>query len=461
MRFLVAVVSAIALAGALERPLAAQCTEVRRDIEYHCRYRALDPRHQDVSFTRLSDNSVRASSLDGSDADAELVLETLVPFGWVTMVATFSGDGEYAMVSRLRPSCPRDATGIDCSFGRITMWIAHHQGNEWVHLNLAHYGLGRNSEVHGWSTWLHSELAVFNALVRDDGTGWATRQEENTTQAYAMRILAGGRVMVEPFARAQLWRDDCLTGRLSAQFSPESGRCFAGQRMSMVRRCYSDPVNPENFSWWNTRTMDTPQSGSCIEGGQILVPVLRTYVVELDAECRPTRTFDQMEPAHKPDFGPRYRLMGNVPEWGEMLSAISPDGQWLAVAINEVDARQIADACSGFKLNLSDPANPTSGNALRLTHVCRLDASLRCANAPTPMTVRFDPPEGLPLPTFVWPFVLTTMERGVLGAPLVRGLARFSIDGKVVPIAFGVDAIGAQAIPRSPTSAGRRRAVVH
>src|SRR5260370_2946685 len=80
MRFLVAVVSAIAPAGALERPLAAQCTEVRRDIEYHCRYRALDPRHQDVSFTRLSDNSVRASSLDGSDADAELVLETLVPF---------------------------------------------------------------------------------------------------------------------------------------------------------------------------------------------------------------------------------------------------------------------------------------------------------------------------------------------------------------------------------------------
>jgi hypothetical protein len=53
------------------------------------------------------------------------------------------------------------------------------------------------------------------------------------------------------------------------------------------------------------------------------------------------------------------------------------------------------------------------------------------------------------------------MERGVLGAPLVRGLARFSIDGKVVPIAFGVDAIGAQAIPRSPTSVARRRAVAH
>src|SRR5216684_1841437 len=120
MRFLVAVVLAIALAGALERPLTAQCYEVRRDIEYHCRYRPLDPRHQNVSFTRLSDNSVRASSLDGSDADAELVLETLVPFGWVTMVAAFSGDGEYAMVSRLRPSCPRDATGIDCSFGHIT-----------------------------------------------------------------------------------------------------------------------------------------------------------------------------------------------------------------------------------------------------------------------------------------------------------------------------------------------------
>src|SRR6202022_1525791 len=187
MRFLVAVVSAIALAGALERPLAAQCYEVRRDVEYHCRYRPFDPRRNDVSFTRLSDNSVRVSSLDGSDADAELVLETLAPFGWATMVATFSGDGQYAMVSRLRPSCPRDATGTDCSFGRITMWIAHHQGGEWVPLNLAHYGLGRNSEVHGWATWLHSELAVFNALVREEGTGWATRQGDTTAQANALR----------------------------------------------------------------------------------------------------------------------------------------------------------------------------------------------------------------------------------------------------------------------------------
>jgi hypothetical protein len=461
MRFLVAVVSAIALAGALERPLTAQCYEVRRDIEYHCRYRPLDPKRHDVSFTRLSDNSVRVSALDGRDADAELVLETLDPFGWATMVATFSGDGEYALVSRVRPSCPRDATGIDCSFGRITMWLARHQGGEWVHLNLAHSGLGRNSEVHGWATWLHSELAVFNALVREEGTGWATRQEENTAQAYALRIASDGRLTVAPFARAELWRGDCLTGRLSAQFSPQPGRCFAGQRMSLVRRCYSDPVNPENWSWWNTRIMDDPQSGSCIEGGQGLVPVLRTYVVELDAECRPTRSFDQMEPAHKPDFGARYRLMGNTPEWGEMLSAISPDGQWLAVAINEVDARQTADACSGFTLNLYDSANRTSGNALRQTHLCRLDASLHCANAPTPMPVQFDPPENIPLPTFVWPFVLTTVERGLFGEPLVRRLARFGIDGKVVPIAFGVDALGVQAIPRSPTSVGRRRTVVH
>jgi hypothetical protein len=76
------------------------------------------------------------------------------------------------------------------------------------------------------------------------------------------------------------------------------------------------------------------------------------------------------------------------------------------------------------------------------------------------MKVRFDPPENLPLPTFVWPFVLTTMERGLFGQPLVRGLVRFSMDGKVVPIAFEVDALGVQAIPRSPTSVGRRREVV-
>jgi hypothetical protein len=231
--------------------------------------------------------------------------------------------------------------------------------------------------------------------------------------------------------------------------------------MSMVRRCYSDPVNPENWSWWNTRIMDDPQSGSCIEGGPALVPVLRTYVVELDAQCRPTRSFDQMQPAHKPDFSPRYRLMGNTPEWGEMLSAISPDGQWLALAINEVDSRQTADACSGFALNLFDPANRTSGNALRQTHLCRLDATLRCTSAPAPMPVQLDPPENIPLPTFVWPYVLTTVERGVYGEPLLRRLARFSIDGKIVPLAFGADALGVQAIPRPRAAAGRRRAVSH
>jgi hypothetical protein len=48
----------------------------------------------------------------------------------------------------------------------------------------------------------------------------------------------------------------------------------------------------------------------------------------------------------------------------------------------------------------------------------------------------------------------------VFGEPLIRSLARFGIDGKIVPIAFGADALGVQAIPRSPAaSVGKRRAV--
>src|SRR5712691_12431805 len=102
-----------------------------------------------------------------------------------------------------------------------------------------------------------------------------------------------------------------------------------------------------------------------------------------------------------------------------------------------------------------------SGNALRHTHLCRLDGNLRCVSAPAPLPIQLDPPENIALPTFVWPFVLTTIERGVFGEPLVRRLARYGIDGQIVPIAFGADALGAQAIPRPHSSVGRRRAVSH
>jgi hypothetical protein len=122
--------------------------------------------------------------------------------------------------------------------------------------------------------------------------------------------------------------------------------------------------------------------------------------MELDEACRPKRPFVRTLPAHVPDSGPVHRQMGIVAEWGEMLSAVSPDGRYLAVATNMGDPQRPGDNCAGLKINLRDLTDPMSGEGNRNTHVCELDSSLRCIGEPLRLGTILTPPESTHLPGF-------------------------------------------------------------
>jgi len=443
------------------------CREARPDDEIHCPYHPIDPDRHNVVFASLDDDSIRAADVrKARSATSDLILDPLLAdFGWTALATAVAPDLQRALVMRFKPACPPYTggpphPGLECSYGRVTLWLAYHEprdpadphDDEWVHVNLAHRGLGRNSEAHGWSTWLHRDLALFNALALPDDGGWPTRPEENVTQIYAVRFAPGGGFAVEPYAPDLLWRPDCLTGRVNAQPPVEPDRCFDGQRVSFVRRCYSEPVRPESWAWWNTASADGT-GGECIAGpGSALVPVLRTYVMELDAGCRPKRSFAEMTPAHEPNPGPVYRMMGVGAEWGDMLSAISPDGRQLAMATNMGDRRDLSDNCRGFKINLEDRVNPLSGEANRSTHVCALDANLRCRQEPLRVRSLLFPPESTPLPGFVdvrLPGGATRMlvfsrRWSQAGQPPIEDIARVDLrfgPAAVVPLTFGRHAV--------------------
>lgn len=466
--------------------LGAQCVVVTPDDEIHCPYHPVSEEH-DVVFLDLEDGAIKSARLDRpDDPEASVVLDAFFEFGWTPGPATVSPDGERLLIRREKPGCPgwtgAPGPGLDCSYGRPTLWLAEHRAGDpgdpdddlWVHTNLTRRGLGRNSEIHGWTTWLHRDLALVNALVFPDDGGWYCTpgvgcvQEENTTQIYAVRFDEG-EVVIEPFAPEELWRDTCLSGRVSAQPSIEADACFDGQRISIVRRCYDEPDLEHGWAWFNTANADG-SGAKCRPDGPIMqVPVLRVYVAELDAECRPKLDFEEMVPVRRPPDGPVHRQMGLVPEWGDMLAGISPDGRWVGVATNMGDPDgDLDDNCAGFRLNLTNPNDPLSGNALRWTHVCRLDSSLRCDGQAVPVAVERTPPEGTPLPGFVsiagvpFPSVVVTREWGLFGGPAGNDIRRIDIGigpDAIVPLAFGDNAVAASPIHRQPVrvrSAGRR-----
>ncbi len=407
---------------------AGPCVEVAANREVRCPYQAIPAGH-DAVFLDARDGAIVSVDLDDLAASPTRVLEPFQELGWSPGPTFFSPDREHAIVARGRGGC----TSLDCSFGRLTPWLAYRDGDEWVHLNLVYHGFGANSEIHGWSTWPHGGLAVFNGLVRNDDAGWVNSQEENTTQIYAARFTPGEErsVTVAPFARDQAWRDTCLTGRLSAQPGFADG-CFDGQRMTIVRRCYDEPDTDATWSWWNTQKADG-SGGTCKPGPSIRVPVLRTYAVELDASCAPKAPFESWSVVHEPDHGPFSRMMGVTPEWGEMLSSISSDGLSVVVGRNTADWNGAPnDHCGGFRLNLTDTTEPLSGNANRSAHVCDLGAALRCIDEPVRIATELSPPENLVLGEFTrvggkrW--LLFTVEHGALGQPRITRIGAIDLD---------------------------------
>jgi len=440
--------------------MAGPCRVVVADEEVRCPYHAIDSTRHNVVFVDLADDAIRAADIGKPDSpSADLAFDPfLADLGWTALATAVAPDLRRALVMRAKPSCPpytgSPGPGVACSYGRVTLWLAYHdrRTGEWVHVNLARRGLGRNSEAHGWSTWLHRDLALFNAIVFPDDGGFYTRQEENVTQIYAVRFRSDRDFAIEPFAPDLLWRADCLTGRVNAQPPMDQDRCFDGQRVSFVRRCYSEPLAPDTWAWWNTAAADGT-GGPCIPGQPAMqVPVLRTYVMELDASCRPKHPFASMSPAHVPVSGPVYRQMGVGPEWGDMLSAISPDGRYLAMATNMGDPQRPGDNCAGMKMNLRDPDDPLSGEADRIAHVCELDSSLRCSREPMRVGTLLTPPESTPLPGFVQlppgngfaRHLVFSRRWSQSGRPQVNDIVRVDLDigpDALVPLRFGHHAV--------------------
>jgi len=439
---------------------AGVCTVVTPNQEIHCPYHRIDGERYNVSYLDLDTGELKAANaLLPNDRNGAVILDPFTELGWSPGPQnSVAPDLDRVLVARSAPDCPTAAPGpgLDCSYGRPSLWLAQHAANDpndpdddiWVHINLTHRLLGRNSEIHGWTTWLHRDLALFNALVRPDDAGWFTAQEENTAQAYAVRFGPSGTITIEPFGHDALWRDHCLTGRLHAQPSTATDRCFAGQRLTMVRRCYDERPSRTNRAWWNTTRADG-SGGPCLAGQAAAeVPVLRTYVVELNADCSPTKPFETLVPVREPPDDPVFRQLGIVPEWGDMLASISPDGRFVAVATSMGDPNgDLTDNCAGFRLNPLNPSDPLSGWATRRLHVCELGSDLRCRGAARRIAAEYSPPETMPQPSFLFrssdPPILTllyTRERAVFGQPLQQAVARVDFETAVdahVPLMFG------------------------
>ena len=470
--------------------LAAQCVEVVPDDEIHCEYHPVLPKN-DVVFLSLDDGTLRsARAAFPSETDSQLVLDPFFELGWTPGVSTVSADGERLLVSRTKPSCPRwsgiPGPGLDCSYGRPTLWLAEHYvgdpedpvDDRWIHTNLTRRLLGRNSEIHGWTTWLHSDLALFNAMVFPDDGGWycgppsGCIQEFNAAQMYAVRF-SDGEITVEPFAPAAMWRESCLTGRINAQPSIYDDRCFDGQRVAIARRCYDEPDLEHGWAWFNTTNADGTGEMCRADGAVFQVPVLRVFVVELDATCEPMIGSEELVPVRQPPDDPRFRQMGMVPEWGDMMPAISSDGEFVAVATNTGDPDgDLSDNCAGFRLNLRDVEDPMSGASLRWIHVCRLRDDLRCAGEALPVGVEQTPPEASVLPGFVDiaglapPSLVYTREWGSSGQARQNDIARvdYGVDHEEpIPLEFGRNAIGAEPIRRTRVGVRRpgRRLIPH
>ncbi|MBY0507620.1 MAG: hypothetical protein K2X03_27145 [Bryobacteraceae bacterium] len=279
----------------------------------------------------------------------------------------------------------------------------------WIHINLLRRFASPNAVIHGWSSWLHSDLALFNGLVaapdaRLTPSTCPQRSEAGLAcdaQAYTIRFDAS-RIVIEPYAKEELWQPNALTGRINAQPPREDRSCFDGQRLTIARRHYDDADLPQNWAWFNTSNADGTGEACRQDLPRLRIPVLRTYVVEVDAACRPKRKLADLSPVRFPPDQPIHRQLSLDQEWGDMLAAISPGGEHVVVASNIGDPSRPNDNCAAFALNLSDSADPKSGVGLRHGQVCRLGPGRVCATPAVPLPTGDLPPHTA-LPSFFTP----------------------------------------------------------
>jgi hypothetical protein len=463
---------AFQVTAAQTSPCSSACLSIVTDRVVVCPYRTADPVRHDLVFVGANDGRVYAAASSEPDLAADPVIDPLLDLDWQTISAVPAPGGERLLVVRRKRSCPTDAPGpgLACSYGRPTLWLAlHWVGNPadpgddfWVHLNLAPaYGL--NSSVLAHPSWLHGRLALASVLVRPDDQPFVSDPTTYTPQIWRFALNADGfPSQIGPFAPAQLQRTACFTGRTQASQSASADACTAGQRLVFTRRCYDEP-DGDGWTWWNSTSYDA-QAARCVSTlSQQRVPILRTYVAELDASCTPTRVFEDMQPVRQPPRDGLHRQMGVTPEWGDMEPALSADGSLVALTTTTgIPLGDPANACLGFYYNLGDPAVPTSGASGRRVHVCALDPSdLTCAgpdDAMQPLGVTLSPPESQLRPGFVRvggaDSVVLNRQWSQTGSPRRWDLVRIDRaigPDAIVPLSFAPQAAAPEVLHPAPS----------
>ena len=407
MKFFLPVVLLAAYVGLPAAP-ADSCTVIVPDVQYRCTGRALEPSRHNVTYMSWKTDNIMASNAKNPLQAGDVVVATnrlLVEHNWVTRVAN-SSPNYFMMISAREKNGCDSTTGRSCSYGRTTLWLDIYEPSSgtWLLTNLAHF-YGFNSESLGWSAWLHGKKAIFNLLVRAEGSGWYTTRAEHNPQIYTLDVDPGV-ISVSKFAPGQLEDANCLTGRVDAVPNLVGNSCFDGQRIIFVRRCND---GESTNAYWNNTSYDGT-GGACIPGADrtySVVPVLRTYVVELNAACSPKKSWanNGISPLREPPTDDIHKQMGVITEWGDMLASISPDGKYAAVATNFGPPAN-SSPCAGFYYNLQDASVANSGASARRISWCRLrkDPVTGQISSEGPLTLLspfgMEPPETTLLPSF-------------------------------------------------------------
>jgi hypothetical protein len=366
------------------------CRTIQKDQLYRCPSQAL-PASAELLYMKAvsSGKAVYAGSLAGTSlSDAYVFAE---PEGWSIETASISPSRTIVLVTMRRPDCTSEwpnTAGTSCSWGRHVLWagsLKHDslQGTYYELVNLAAY-YGRNSHIVGWHTWLTTKKALFNAKIVADGVTIDPDPQHGTGFAYTLDFEVSATSLV--VSGLKLWggnlvnSERCFVGRMHASMPPSGfgTACAAGQKVVFARRCYDDPVGPENFSWFNTVNYDGT-GGLCkpesVAGPANLVPAFKNYVVDVDSACNPL-AFDRNAPIRVPDYTGRYRHMGSNPEWGDGQPTISLDGKLVAFwSRKSSSASNTINNCAA----LESEDGTTLGNGADRVRVCVLGAQNTCS----------------------------------------------------------------------------------
>lgn len=356
--------------GSRRTETLTECKPLKKYEEYLCPYNPVT-----LSGGFLSTNGLTVFEIRGETKNPILK----VPAGYNVSRTSVAPNKRRLLLTMGRQACDADRStmaGAPCSYGNEQVWVAlkqqHEQYGEVYRLkNLAPlYGL--NSDIHGWTSWASNNHAFFNGAAVQPGE---TMNFEDAP-AWVATFRSDQDITVEHFGGEMLDAPECLTGRVFPSQPADREGCVDGQRVVFARRCKNIPVSDQNWAMYNAKNNDGT-GDACLSGqGRQLVPVLKVYALELDANCRPKQKFDAAHPITEPRADGLYRHMGVGPEWGNMQPTISPDGEFVAyVARKGFDSHNPDDACEA----LNDPLNGFGkGDGASRVFVCHLGSDLKC-----------------------------------------------------------------------------------